>query len=158
MVVSLWTRYIFNAFWRLNCQSWYYVSRCIIGEGIVITTALFPNILTNDGFIVSDCAYTIAFGLKVQPRHSFVFHQLMMDFDGTFPLQKSYRVLNTVFGRNAQTQVYLIRHRMPFEQFRSFLHTQFPKNPSDFPAHSAIKYFLSILRDKYNMILTFPFK
>ena len=92
----------------------------------------------------------------MKTRHAFVAQQITVDFDGTFPLEKSYRVRNTIFGGNAQTQMNVIGHGTPFEQGYSFLLTQGPQYLANFPAHFAVKHFLPILRDEYDMKLTFP--
>jgi hypothetical protein len=93
----------------------------------------------------------------MQASHPFLVQQLSMDSDGAFAFQKSYRVGNTIFGRNAQTQMNVIRTCIPVEQFDPFLLTQLPKYVTNFTAHLAVKDFLPILRDEYNVELTVPF-
>jgi hypothetical protein len=118
---------------------------------------LFTNILPDGCFIVPHRTDAIASGPEMQPCHAFLIQQLAMDFDGTFAFQKSDRVGDTVLGRNAQTQMNVIRHGMTFEQFYSPLLAQLPKYPTNFPAHFAEKDFVPILRDEYDMELTVPF-
>ena len=80
-----------------------------------------------------------------------------MDLDGTLPFQESNRVRDTVLGRNAQTEMNVVRHGMTIEQFHALLLAQLPKYPTDLPAHFALKDFVPILRNEYNMELTVPF-
>ena len=77
--------------------------------------------------------------------------------DRAFPFQEPHRGRNTVPGRNTQTQMNVVRHRMTVEEFHSQLLAQLPKYAAYFLAHLAIKDFLPVLRNEYNMELTVPF-
>jgi hypothetical protein len=60
--------------------------------------------------------------------HPMFMQQFPMDPNRTLSFQKSYRVRNTVLGRDAQAQMNVIAHRMPFQQLDPFLLAQIPQN------------------------------
>jgi hypothetical protein len=80
-----------------------------------------------------------------------------MDLDGAFPFQNPYRVRKTVFGRNTQTHMDVVRHRMTFEEFHSQLLTSLLTYGTDLLAHLPIEDVLPVLRNEDDMERAVPF-
>jgi hypothetical protein len=124
---------------------------------LFITVFLLANILAHSGFVVPDRTDTIASGPKMEASHPFLVQHVTVDLDRAFPFQESHCIRNTVPGRNTQTQMNMVRHRMAFEEFHSQLVTQLPKYWPDLLTHLAIEDFLPVLRNEYDMELAVPF-
>ena len=82
--------------------------------------------------------------------------QLPMDTYRTLSFQIPDRHRNAVFGRYAQKQVNMIRHRFTFQQLYSFLLTQFSKNLTNFSTQTSIKLASTVFWQYHNMLLTLP--
>jgi hypothetical protein len=75
-----------------------------------------------------------------------------MDPNRAFPFDKTNRVRHTVFKWYAQTQMDVVRHRMPVKQFDAFLPAQIPDDRSDLFPEFPVDRFFPVLRYKNNMI------
>ena len=91
-----------------------------------------PNILPDLGFIQPNRARTVARrpkmkSLRVPPS----FDEIPVDSYRRFPFQPTNRVRHAEFRRDAQTQVDMVGHRMPFNQ----LHTKLPAQIFQYPSY-----------------------
>jgi hypothetical protein len=69
-----------------------------------------------------------------------------MDPNGTLAFQESDCMSHAVLGRDAQAQVDMVRHRMPFQQLDSSLSAQIPKDWADLMPQPSVEDFPAVLR------------
>src|SRR5215471_18832975 len=81
---------------------------------------------------------------------------LSMNPDRRLPFEPSDRIGHTELGRNAETQVYMIGHRVAFYQSDALLLAEFPDDPPDAAAQLPIDHPTSVLWDENNVILAIP--
>ena len=74
----------------------------------------------------------------------------------TLTFQKADRVRNAVLRGNAQAEMHVVRHRLPFEQLDAPLVAQRPQNPSDLLAQLAVQNLPPKLRNDDHVIFAFP--
>src|SRR5262249_48205424 len=79
-----------------------------------------------------------------------------MDPNGTLALQEPDRVRHAVLGRDAQAQVNVVGHRMPFQQLDPALTAQFPKDWPDPVSKPSVEDFAAVLRYDHDVVLAFP--
>ena len=65
-----------------------------------------------------------------------------MNADGGFPFQAPHSIRHTLLGGNAQTQMHMVGHGMPFDQLDAHLMAEFPQNLADVLAERAKDCFL----------------
>jgi hypothetical protein len=76
--------------------------------------------------------------------------------DRRLALQKTHGMGHTIFWGNAETQVHVLRHRVPLHQLDTLLLAEVPDNPSDTTAQLPLDDTTSGLWDENNVILAIP--
>src|ERR1700722_9423773 len=79
-----------------------------------------------------------------------------MNPNGTLALQEPDRMSHAVLGRDAQAQMDVVGHRMPFQQFDSSLSAQVPKNWADLVPQPSVEDFPAVLRYDHHVVLALP--
>ena len=78
----------------------------------------------------------------MQPGHPALPQELPVNLHRTLTFQEADRVRNAVLRGNAQAEMHVVRHRLPFEQLDAPLVAQRPQNPSDLLAQLPYRIFL----------------
>ncbi len=123
---------------------------------LTIVILLLPDVPTHGGFVTAHRAHPVPGCPKVQPSHPSLMQQLTMDTHRTLAFQKTYRVRHTVLGRDAQAQVNMVAHRMPFQQLNPLLLTQIPQDCANRCPQLSLDHFPSVFRNEDHVILAFP--
>ena len=89
---------------------------------------LLPDVLSYSLLVKANRTHTVPLLPKMQARHTTFFQQFSVDAYRTLPFQKTDRVRYAVLGRDAHTQVDVVRLRVAFYQFYSSLLTKLSKN------------------------------
>ena len=89
---------------------------------------LLPDVLSYSLLVKANRTHTVPLRPKMQARHTTFFQQFSVDAYRTLPFQKTDRVRYAVLGRDAHTQVDVVRLRVAFYQFYSSLLTKLSKN------------------------------
>jgi hypothetical protein len=92
----------------------------------------------------------------MQTSHASLVEQFSVDSHGTLPFQEAYRVRHTVFGRNAEAHVDVIRHAVPVQQLHPSLTTQLPQNHANLFPQIPIEHFSPKPWYDYHMVLSLP--
>src|SRR5215510_6317193 len=69
-----------------------------------------------------------------------------MNADRRFAFQPPYRIRHTILGWNTQTQMHMVGHSMPLDQFDPHLRAKFPQDLADVLAERTKDCFLPIFR------------
>ena len=88
---------------------------------------LLPDILSYSLLVKANRTHTVPLRPKMQSRHPTFFQQFSVDPYRTLPFQEADRVRYAVLGRDAHTQVDVVRLRVTFYQFYSSLLTELSK-------------------------------
>jgi hypothetical protein len=123
---------------------------------LTIPFFLLPNIFPHSYFIPSYCAYPISGRPKMQTHHSSLLQQLSMYSYCALPFQKSNRICHAIFRRYAQAQVYMVIHRVPFQQPNALLFAKLSQDLAYCCPKSPKYYLLSIFRYEHHVILALP--
>ncbi len=78
---------------------------------------LLPDVLSYSLLVKANRTHTVPLRPKMQARHTTFFQQFSVDAYRTLPFQKTDRVRYAVLGRDAHTQVDVVRLRVAFYQF-----------------------------------------
>src|SRR5437763_1678395 len=81
---------------------------------------------------------------------------LPVNTDGRFPFQAPHDIGHTILGGNAQTQMHIVGHGMPLNQFDAHLIAEFPQDLANVLAECAKDCFLPILRYDDNVVSAIP--
>jgi hypothetical protein len=81
---------------------------------------------------------------------------LAMNSDSGFAFEESDRIGNTEFGRNTQKQVYMVSHRVTFDQRHLVLFAQRSYNLADVFAQGTENYLFAVFRRKDYVVLAVP--
>src|SRR5687768_1307490 len=88
---------------------------------------LIADVLPDDCFIKADGTHTVSPRPEMQPCEVACPPKVFaMNTDSGFPFQPPYRIRHTILRRNAQTQMHMVRHGMPLDQFDTHLIAEFP--------------------------------
>jgi hypothetical protein len=79
-----------------------------------------------------------------------------MYLDRRLPFQEARCVCDAVLRRDAQTQVHVIRHRVPLHQFHSMLFAQTPQDLANVLSKLPKDQLFPVFRDEYQMISAVP--
>jgi len=120
--------------------------------GALLLLLLIPDVLPDDRLIEADGTHTVSPGPEMQPREVAGPPKICaMHADGGFPLQAPHSIRHTLLGGNAQTQMHLVGHGMPFDQLEAHLIAQFPQDLANVLAERAKDCFLPLWRYTYCM-------
>src|SRR5262245_37106868 len=92
---------------------------------------LLADVPPDASLIQTHRADAVARHPEVQPAHPTLVEQLPVDSHSTLALQESVRKGHAVLGRDAQAQVDVVGHRVPFHQVDPALPTQLPQDATD---------------------------
>ena len=92
----------------------------------------------------------------MQTHHSSLLQQLSMYSYCALPFQKSNRICHAIFRRYAQAQVYMVIHRVPFQQPNALLFAKLSQDLAYCCPKSPKYYLLSIFRYEHHVILALP--
>src|SRR5208337_1423306 len=90
---------------------------------------------------------------EVQPRHPTLVKKFPMDPNRTLPFQEADCERHAVLGRNAQAQVDVVGHRMPFHQLDASLSAQVPQDRADLTPKPSVEDLAAVLRYHHNVVL-----
>src|SRR6267143_216481 len=125
--------------------------------GAFLLLLLIPDVLPDDGLLEADGTHTVSPRPEMQacevacPPKVFA-----MNADSGFPFQPPHGIRHTILGGNAQTQMYMIGHGMPLDQFDSHLVAEFPQDLANILAERAKDCFLPIFRYDDNVVSAIP--
>jgi hypothetical protein len=103
-----------------------------------VQLVLLPNVRSDPILIQADRTHAVPLRPEVFPPHPSVLLVLPMDADGTLALQVPNGVRHAVPRRDRQTQVYVIRHRVPLDQLDPLLVAQVSQDPANLPPQLAV--------------------
>src|SRR5512135_2076374 len=121
-----------------------------------VQLVLLADILPHPGLIQAYRAHAVTRRPEVQARHPALMKQLPMDPNGALTLQESHRVSHAGLGRDAQAQVDVVGHRMPFHQFDASLSAQLPQDWTDPTPQPSGEDFPAVLRYDHHVVLALP--
>src|SRR4030095_16486541 len=106
--------------------------------GALLLLLLIADVLPDDGLLEADGTHTVSPGPEMQPREVAGPPKIFtMNADGGFPFQAPHSIRHTILGGNAQTQMHMVGHGMPFDQLDAHLMAEFPQNLADVLAERA---------------------
>src|SRR4029450_11666345 len=118
---------------------------------------LVADIFADDWLIPSDRADARASRPAMPPgAMPLASQKLPMNTDCRLALEPSDRIGPTVCRGNAQTQMHMIRHRMPLHHLDTLVLAEFAQDTSDTPPQLRIQDTLAVLWDKNYVILAIP--
>ena len=125
--------------------------------GALLLLLLIADVLPDDRLIEADGTHTVSPGPAMQPREVAGPPKIFaMHADGGFPFQPPYRIRHPLLGGNAQTQMHMVGHGMPFDQLDAHLMAEFPQNLADVLAERAKDCFLPIFRYDADVVSAIP--
>src|SRR6266566_2211215 len=125
--------------------------------GAFLLLLLISDVLPDDGLLEADGTHTVSPGPEMQPREVAGPPKVFaMNADSGFPLQPSDSIRHTVFGGHAQTQMHMVRHGMPLDQFDAHLIAEFPQDLANVLAERAKDCFLPIFRYDDDVVSAIP--
>src|SRR5438128_11331523 len=90
--------------------------------GALLLLLLIPDVLPDDCLLEADGTHTVSPGPEVQSREVAGPPKIFaINADGGFPFQPPHGMRHTLLGGNAQTQVSMVGHGMPLNQFDTHL-------------------------------------
>jgi hypothetical protein len=115
--------------------------------GALLLLLLIPEVLPDDCLLEADGTHTVSPGPEVQPREVAGPPKIFaMKADGGFPFQPPHGIRHTILWGNAQTQMYVVGHGMPLDQFDTHLVAELPQDLAHILAERAKDCFLPIFR------------
>src|SRR5262249_49335675 len=114
------------------------------------------DVLPDARFIETHRADAIARRPEMQPAHPTLVEQLPVDPNRTLALQETDRKGHAVLGRDAQAQVDVVGHRMPFQQTDPPLTTKLPQDASDLTPQPSVEDFATVLGYDHHVVLAVP--
>src|SRR3954463_15454710 len=82
--------------------------------------------------------------------------QLPVDPNRALALQKPDRMGHAVLGRDAQAQVDMVGHRVPFHQLDTSLTAQLPQDHADLPPQASVEDFPAVFGYDHHVVLAVP--
>jgi hypothetical protein len=92
----------------------------------------------------------------METHHPTLIQQFPMDSYCALPFKESYRICHAVFRRDAQTQVHMIVHRVPFQQSYPLLIAQISQYLAYRCSYFPEDYLPTVFWDEYDVILALP--
>src|SRR5712691_874200 len=135
--------------------------RCKIPQrqllGAFLLRLLIADVLPDDCLIEANGTHTVSPRPEMQPCEvAYPPKVFAMNADSGFPFQPPYSIRHTILGWNAQTQMPMVGHGIPLDQFDTHLIAEFPQDLADVLAERAKDCFLPLLRYDDDVVSAIP--
>src|SRR4030095_12060298 len=125
--------------------------------GALLLLLLISDVLPDDCLLEADGTHTVSPGPEAPaPEVAGPPKIFAMNADGGFPFQPPHGIRHTILGGNAQTQMYVVGHGMPLDQFDTHLVTKLPQDLANILAERAKDCFLPIFRYDDDVVSAIP--
>src|SRR5512135_3110744 len=117
---------------------------------------LLADVPPHPGLVQAHRADAIPRRPEMQPRQPTLGEQLPVDPHDTLALQEADRMGHAGLGRDAQAQVDVVGHRMPFHQVDPSLTAQLPQDHADLPPQPPVEDLPAIFRYDHDVVIAVP--